>query len=81
MTTKFGVLLSQTCTWPELATHARVVEATGFDSLWVADQIANPFVATDWLEGWTSLAGLALQTSSIRIGTLVTNIIYNGSPR
>ena len=77
MTTKFGVLLTQTCSWEELTTHAKTVEAAGFESLWVADQIANPFVATEWLEGWTALAGLALETESIRIGTLVTNIIYN----
>jgi len=77
VTTKFGVLLTQTCSWEELASHARTVEAAGFDSLWVADQIANPFVASEWLEGWTALAGLALETEKIRIGTLVTNIIYN----
>jgi alkanesulfonate monooxygenase SsuD/methylene tetrahydromethanopterin reductase-like flavin-dependent oxidoreductase (luciferase family) len=77
VTTKFGVLLTQTCSWVELAKQAKSVEAAGFDSLWVADQIANAFGASEWLEGWTALAGLALETESIRIGTLVTNIIYN----
>ena len=44
MTTKFGVLLTQTCSWDKLAQHAMTFETIGFDSLWVADQIASVFL-------------------------------------
>ncbi|MCZ6502406.1 MAG: LLM class flavin-dependent oxidoreductase, partial [Gammaproteobacteria bacterium] len=73
---QFGILLTQNCSWAELQTHARKVEELGFNSLWVADSFANPFIETEWLEGWTTLAGLSQATQSIRIGTLVTNIVY-----
>jgi alkanesulfonate monooxygenase SsuD/methylene tetrahydromethanopterin reductase-like flavin-dependent oxidoreductase (luciferase family) len=76
VSSSFGVLLGQTCGWDELAEHAKTVETIGFDSVWVADQFANPFASTEWLEAWTALAGLALETERIRLGTLVTNIIY-----
>ena len=60
MKTAFGILMSQTCSWDDLKTQAQDIEDAGFQSIWVADQIANPFVNTDWLEGWTVLTGLAL---------------------
>jgi len=62
--------------WPEMVEHARRVESAGFDSVWVADHFANPFAETDWLEAWTTLAGLATATEEIRLGTLVANIVY-----
>jgi alkanesulfonate monooxygenase SsuD/methylene tetrahydromethanopterin reductase-like flavin-dependent oxidoreductase (luciferase family) len=76
MKSAFGILMSQTCSWDDLKTQANEIEEAGFQSLWVADQFANPFANTDWMEGWTLLAGLALVTDNIRLGTLVTNIIY-----
>jgi alkanesulfonate monooxygenase SsuD/methylene tetrahydromethanopterin reductase-like flavin-dependent oxidoreductase (luciferase family) len=76
MGSRFGVLVAQTCSWEELAAQAKDVEQAGYDSLWVADQFANPFASTDWLEGWTALAGIATVTERIRLGTLVSNIIY-----
>lgn len=76
MASSLGILVAQTCSWDSLASQAKEVERAGFDSLWVADQFANPFDNTEWLEGWTTLAGLALVTEKIRLGTLVSNIIY-----
>jgi alkanesulfonate monooxygenase SsuD/methylene tetrahydromethanopterin reductase-like flavin-dependent oxidoreductase (luciferase family) len=55
---------------------ALLVEELSFNSLWIADHFANPFTESDWLEAWTVMAGLAETTSKIRLGTLVTNIVY-----
>jgi alkanesulfonate monooxygenase SsuD/methylene tetrahydromethanopterin reductase-like flavin-dependent oxidoreductase (luciferase family) len=55
----------------------RLIETLGFDSVWVGDHFVNPhLIGEDWFDGWTLLAALAVQTRTIRIGTLVTNIIY-----
>jgi len=55
----------------------KLIEELGFDSVWVADHFVNPHsIDEDWFDGWTLLAALAGQTHTIRIGTLVTNIIY-----
>ena len=76
MRSKFGVIVDPMYPWPVMVEHVRRVESAGFDSVWVADHFANPFAETDWLEAWTTLAGLATATEKIRIGTLVTNIVY-----
>jgi F420-dependent oxidoreductase-like protein len=60
-----------------LATKA---ENLGFDSFWVMDhfhQISGVGKQEDpMLEGWTTISVLAGITSKIRLGTLVTGIIY-----
>jgi alkanesulfonate monooxygenase SsuD/methylene tetrahydromethanopterin reductase-like flavin-dependent oxidoreductase (luciferase family) len=74
---RFGILTVQNLPWSTLVEHWRHIEALGFDSVWVADHFLNPHaVEEDWFDGWTLLSALATQTSTIRIGTLVTNIIY-----
>lgn len=76
MPSRFGVLIGQRYPWQLLVEHAHLVESTGFHSLWVADQFTNPFEETDWLDAWTTLAALATATERIRLGTLVTSIVY-----
>jgi F420-dependent oxidoreductase-like protein len=60
-----------------LATKA---ENLGFDSFWVMDhfhQISGVGNREDsMLEGWTTISALAGITSKIKLGTLVTGIIY-----
>jgi len=60
-----------------LATKA---ENLGFDSFWVMDhfhQISGVGKQEDpMLEGWTAISVLAGTTSKIKLGTLVTGIIY-----
>jgi F420-dependent oxidoreductase-like protein len=55
-------------------------EEKGFDSFWVMDhfhqlQMIGP-PAEPMLEGWTTISALAGITSKIKLGTLVTGIIY-----
>ncbi len=63
--------------WPTMVERWKFVEAAGFDSAWVGDHLYNPFRPQEpFFDGWSLLAGLATQTTRIRLGTLVTNIIF-----
>ncbi|HEX7434807.1 MAG TPA: LLM class flavin-dependent oxidoreductase [Anaerolineaceae bacterium] len=74
---RFGIITIQNLPWPTLVEHWQHIEALGYDSVWVGDHFLNPHAIEEaWFDGWTLLAALATQTSTIRIGTLVTNIIY-----
>jgi F420-dependent oxidoreductase-like protein len=57
---------------------AREAEAAGFRALWVSDHLllGADAVATDCLEAWTLLAGLAVDTRTIRIGPMVSAQSY-----
>ena len=61
----------------ELVTKA---ESLGFDSFWVMDHLHQiPYVGETrepMLEGWTVLSFVAGFTSKIKLGTLVTGIVY-----
>ena len=59
---------------------ATTAEKNGFDSFWVMDHFHQiPMIGKPeefMLEGWTTLSVLAGLTTKIRLGTLVTGIIY-----
>ncbi len=63
-----------------IAAIASAAEESGFDSFWVMDhyhQIANIGPPTDpMLEAYTVLAGVAARTSTIRLGAMVTGVVY-----
>jgi alkanesulfonate monooxygenase SsuD/methylene tetrahydromethanopterin reductase-like flavin-dependent oxidoreductase (luciferase family) len=60
-------------TWPDLRGACLAVERAGWDSLWVDDHLlADEGDPTDGkLEGWTTLAALAVLTTDVRLGLLV----------
>ena len=63
-----------------IRTLTQRAESVGFDSFWVMDhfhQIRNVGeVQEPMLEGWTTQSVVAGFTSKIKLGTLVTGIVY-----
>jgi F420-dependent oxidoreductase-like protein len=62
----------------EIAAVAREAERVGLRAVWLSDHLflARASVATDCLEAWTALAALAVDTTTIRLGTMVTSQSY-----
>ncbi|MGZ4735452.1 MAG: LLM class flavin-dependent oxidoreductase [Acidimicrobiia bacterium] len=70
----FGLFLPQLrMSFPTILERTLAAEAAGFDSVWLMDHLAAPAAPDqDTFEGWTLAAALAVRTSTIRIGHLVT---------
>jgi alkanesulfonate monooxygenase SsuD/methylene tetrahydromethanopterin reductase-like flavin-dependent oxidoreductase (luciferase family) len=70
----FGLFLPQLrMSFATLLERTLAAEAAGFDSVWLMDHLAAPAAPEhDTFEGWTLAAALAVRTSTIRIGHLVT---------
>lgn len=69
----------QGATYEDQLAVARCAEEEGFDAFFRSDHFVN-MGGTDGLPGptdsWTTLAGLARETASIRLGTLVTSATF-----
>jgi len=73
---RFGVLVLQDADFSTLRERWRRVEELGFDMLFVADHARHTRDPSEtWFDGWTTLVAIALETSRIRVGTLVANPI------
>jgi len=72
---KFGIQIAQEgLDYPSLKRIALGCEKLGFDSIWLYDHLypLTPPLQRSVLESWVTLAGLAAETHTIRIGSLVT---------
>ena len=78
MDIRFGVITPQEVLWEELVERWQTAELLGFDHVWVADHWVN-FMQPDlpWFDGWTLLAALATQTTTIRLGPLISPISFH----
>ena len=71
---KIGVITIQNAPWKKLVERWKFIDKTDFDSLWVADHFTHwKEKEMTFFECWTTLTGMASETSRIRIGTAVTN--------
>jgi F420-dependent oxidoreductase-like protein len=76
---RFGLDISQhQLSWEELVARARLAEDAGLDGVWVFDHFKALYGDPKGpaLEAWTLLAGLARETSRVRLGTLVTGMTH-----
>src|SRR3990172_1818401 len=74
---RFGVTTRQDLSWPDLVKRWQYIEELVFDPVWLPDHIVSFSEPTHPLfESWTVLSALATQTSRIRIGVNVTNILF-----
>jgi alkanesulfonate monooxygenase SsuD/methylene tetrahydromethanopterin reductase-like flavin-dependent oxidoreductase (luciferase family) len=69
-------------TWEQWVAIARAAEGAGIEALFRSDHyfgIARPDRTAGSLDAWTTLAGLAVATDRIRIGTLVSPVTFRPS--
>jgi len=69
-----GIGVDPNLPWTTLVERWRLIEALGFDSIWDFDHLIQPSRPEGpYFEAWTVLAGLAIHTTRVRIGVLVSS--------
>ncbi|HEV2129375.1 MAG TPA: LLM class flavin-dependent oxidoreductase, partial [Thermomicrobiales bacterium] len=71
---RFGIFSFGRIPYRALADRVRLAEDLGFASAWVDDDLLTPRYSQ--FEPWTLLGALARDTSTIRLGTMVTVITF-----
>src|SRR5215468_9541545 len=76
---RFGVQTApHNTTWNDLKQVWRLIDEVGYDTAWTFDHffpiLSDP--SGPCFEGWMTLAGLAAETSRVKVGVLVTGNTY-----
>jgi len=78
---QFGIQTPAVRPWSEMVDLWQRSEALGFESAWLPDHLVPPFRPEGpILEAWTTLAALALETSYMRLGILVSCNTFRHPP-
>lgn len=71
---RLGIVVMPTDPWPETLARVQRIEALGYDHVWVYDHLSwQRYHERPWHAPYPWLAALAGGTSTIRLGTLVSN--------
>ncbi|HZP46618.1 MAG TPA: LLM class F420-dependent oxidoreductase [Candidatus Binataceae bacterium] len=76
---RFGIQIpQQNTTWAEILSLWQEVDELGYDTAWTFDHFLPIFSdpTGPCLDGWTTLAALAMASKNVRIGTMVTGATY-----
>lgn len=77
---RFGVLTLPNRPWEELLAAWHDLDEAGWDAVYVADHLANPYRrGQSWFDAWTCLGAVAGVTGRARIGPLVTSLVFRNA--
>ncbi len=66
--------------WPVLLRRARLIEDAGATGIWVGDHFSHPQSGGAWLDAWPLLGALAVSTSRVHLGPLVSPATLHPEP-